>query len=63
VAVRTLGATARFAEGERIHTESSYKFRRAGLRALFAGAGFRPERSWSDDRRWFAVHLLRVPPA
>ncbi len=63
VAIRALGVEARFAEGERIHTESSYKFTRAALRALFAAAGFGWERSWSDDRRWFAVHLLRVPPA
>jgi dimethylhistidine N-methyltransferase len=57
-----LGAAARFAAGERIHTESSYKFTTEGLRALFRGAGFRWERSWFDDRRWFAVHLLRVSP-
>jgi dimethylhistidine N-methyltransferase len=63
VGIRALGAVARFAEGERIHTESSYKLTRARLRGLFAGAGFRGERSWLDDRRWFAVHLLRVPPA
>jgi len=60
VRLGALDAVARFAAGERIHTESSYKFTRAGLRALFRGAGFRWERSWEDPRRWFAVHLLRV---
>ena len=55
-----LGASAQFAAGERIHTESSYKFTRAGLRELFRAAGFEWERSWHDERRWFAVHLLRV---
>jgi dimethylhistidine N-methyltransferase len=63
VTIRALGAAARFAAGERIHTESSTKFTRAGLRTLFTAAGFRRERSWLDDRRWFAVNLLRVPPA
>jgi L-histidine Nalpha-methyltransferase len=58
-----LGAAVRFAAGERIHTESSYKLTDDGLRALFAGAGFAWEQSWFDDRRWYAVHLLRVPPA
>ncbi len=61
VRLRALNAVARFAAGERIHTESSYKFTRSGLRALFRGAGFRWERSWEDQHRWFAVHLLRVP--
>ncbi len=61
VHLRALDAAVRFTAGERIHTESSYKFTRAGLRALFRGAGFRWERSWEDPRRWFAMHLLRVP--
>jgi L-histidine N-alpha-methyltransferase len=62
VAIRALGAAARFTAGECIHTESSHKFTRAGLRTLFTGAGFRRERTWLDGRRWFAVTLLRVPP-
>ncbi len=61
VRLRALDVVVRFAAGERIHTESSYKFTRVGLRRLFRGAGFRWERSWEDPRRWFAVHLLRVP--
>jgi L-histidine N-alpha-methyltransferase len=61
VRLRALGAVVRFAAGERIHTESSYKFTRQGVRALVAAAGFRWERSWEDERRWFAVHLVRVP--
>jgi L-histidine Nalpha-methyltransferase len=61
VRLRALGAVVPFAAGERIHTESSYKFTRRGLRAMVAAAGFRWERSWQDERRWFAVHLVRVP--
>jgi L-histidine Nalpha-methyltransferase len=61
--IGALGAAVRFWAGERIHTESSYKFTDDALRALFAGAGFAWEQSWFDDRRWFGVHLLRVPPA
>jgi L-histidine N-alpha-methyltransferase len=63
VRLGALGAVARFAAGERIHTESSYKFRPPALRALFAAAGFQVERRWQDERGWFAVHLLRVPAA
>ena len=61
VRLRALSTVIRFAAGERIHTESSYKFTRQGVRALVAAAGFRWERSWQDERRWFAVHLVRVP--
>ncbi|HSS37885.1 MAG TPA: L-histidine N(alpha)-methyltransferase [Polyangia bacterium] len=61
VRLRALGTVVPFAAGERIHTESSYKFTRQGVRALVAAAGFRWERSWQDERRWFAVHLVRVP--
>jgi dimethylhistidine N-methyltransferase len=63
VAVRALGVEIRFARGERIHTESSYKFTRAMIGRLFTQAGFRLERTWTDERRWFGVHLARVPAA
>ena len=63
VAVRALGVEIRFTPGERIHTESSYKFTRAMIGRLFAHAGFRLEKTWYDERRWFGVHLARVPAA
>jgi L-histidine N-alpha-methyltransferase len=56
-----LGLQVRFAAGERIHTESSYKLTRARLRQLLTEAGLRPEQSWYDERRLFGVHLARVP--
>jgi L-histidine Nalpha-methyltransferase len=61
VPIRSLGLEICFAAGERIHTESSYKFTRVMLDRLFSGAGFTWERSWYDGRSWFGVHLLRVP--
>ena len=61
VVVGALGVEVGFAEGERIHTESSHKFTTTGVRRLLAQAGFRAEASWYDERRWFAVHLARVP--
>ncbi|MFL5308676.1 MAG: L-histidine N(alpha)-methyltransferase [Polyangia bacterium] len=61
VRLRALATVIPFAAGERIHTESSYKFTRQGVRALVGAAGFQWERSWEDERRWFAVHLVRVP--
>jgi uncharacterized SAM-dependent methyltransferase len=61
VELPALGAEVRFTAGERIHTESSYKLTRVTLRRMFADVGFRWERSWYDARRWFGVHLVRVP--
>lgn len=50
-------ATFAFAEGETIHTESAYKWEPRAFDALAAIAGWRPERTWTDDRAWFAVKL------
>jgi dimethylhistidine N-methyltransferase len=49
----------RFAEGERIHTESSYKYRLADFTALLEGAGFGGAETWTDEQGWFAVCLAR----
>ncbi len=57
----TAGAELHFAPGRRIHTESSYKFTRAMIARLLVDAGFRLERTWNDERRWFGLHLARVP--
>jgi len=53
-----LGGTAiRFQAGETIHTESAYKWEPRAFDALAVLAGWRPERSWSDERAWFTVRL------
>jgi L-histidine N-alpha-methyltransferase len=61
VSLGTVGAEIHFAPGQRIHTESSYKFTRAMIDRLLVDAGFRLERSWYDEQRWFGLHLARVP--
>lgn len=48
------------AEDERIHTENSYKYTMPMVRAMLNPAGFALERSWFDQRKWFALHLARV---
>jgi L-histidine Nalpha-methyltransferase len=53
--VRVAGERIDFAEGESIHTESSYKFTLQGLHALAARAGPRARQDWTDPRRWFSV--------
>lgn len=49
----------RLQAGERIHTENSYKFTKSGVKDMVAMAGWRHERTWTDDQNWFALHLLR----
>jgi dimethylhistidine N-methyltransferase len=61
VTIPALGASIDFAARERIHTESSYKRTDVSMRRILARAGFAPETAWTDDRRWFALTLARVP--
>lgn len=58
--VRWPGGERRFAAGERIHTENSYKYRRGDFEALLRDAGFRAPRCWTDERGWFAVFAAQA---
>lgn len=49
-----------FKAGERIHTENSYKYTDQMIDSLLRESGFTLERTWSDRKRWFGVHLARV---
>jgi L-histidine N-alpha-methyltransferase len=60
IRIADLDAAIRFAKGETIHTENSYKFTNKMLKDIIAEAGFVIERTWTDKRKWFGVHLLRV---
>jgi L-histidine N-alpha-methyltransferase len=55
--VRWPGGERVFAAGERIHTESSYKWEAEGFEALLRDAGWRHVRRFSDARDWFGVFL------
>jgi uncharacterized SAM-dependent methyltransferase len=61
--IGALGIDVRFGPGERIHTESSYKFGDDDMRALAAGCGFRVGKEWHDRAGRFSVHLLVREPA
>lgn len=50
----------RFAAGETIHTENSYKYRPGQAEAMLLAAGFKPARTWTDERGWFAVYLAKA---
>ncbi|MCY2958557.1 MAG: L-histidine N(alpha)-methyltransferase [Planctomycetota bacterium] len=56
VRVDALELDVRFARGERIHTEDSYKYSDAEVRELGRAAGFRVERTYTDsDARFLSV--------
>jgi dimethylhistidine N-methyltransferase len=50
----------RFAAGERVHTEHSYKYTIDEFVRLSRAGGFAPVRSWTDAEELFSVHLLEV---
>lgn len=54
------GGARRFAAGERIHTEDSYKWTPEGFAALLGEAGWRDVARWIDARGWFAVVVARA---
>ena len=56
---RIAGETVRFAAGESIHTDNSYKYVPALFARIAVAAGWRPERVWLDDDKLFSLHLLR----
>ena len=53
------GRHFRFAEGERIHTENSYKYAIPEFHTLAARAGFRAVHTWTDKNELFSVHYFR----
>ena len=57
VCIPTVGLEVRFAAGELMRTEISDKFRREGLEAELAAAGFEPARWWEDPLGDFALSL------
>jgi len=58
--VTAAGRSFRFAAGESIHTENSYKFTLEGFARLAAEAGWKLERTWVSSAPSFAVVLLRA---
>jgi len=60
VAIPSLNLCVRFANGERIHTENSYKYTVEMVNEMVEPAGYAITRTWFDARKWFALHLARV---
>ncbi len=49
-----------FGEGERIHTENSYKYSLAEFEAMTRSAGFVSQQVWQDTNGWFSVFFLNA---
>ncbi|MFT4112727.1 L-histidine N(alpha)-methyltransferase [Silvibacterium sp.] len=57
VSIPALELEVRFARGETIHTENSYKFTPESIASIVERAGFAMTRCWSDPQQWFGVYL------
>jgi dimethylhistidine N-methyltransferase len=60
VTVRWPDGERRFARGERIHTENSYKYTIPGFLDVLRHAGFGDTQVWTDASQWFAVIHARA---
>ncbi|HJT34247.1 MAG TPA: L-histidine N(alpha)-methyltransferase [Pirellulales bacterium] len=58
VTIGRFGLTVRFAAGETIHTENSYKYSLAEIDALATAAGLQEQCSWQDAAGRFSLHLF-----
>lgn len=56
--VRVAGQRFHFAQGESIHTESSYKHGPLRIQAMAAGAGWTQRQMWTDAHARFGVHVF-----
>ena len=52
------GQRVRFAQGETIHTENSYKYAPNRMRAMARSAGWSPRETWTGPNESFALWLL-----
>ncbi len=60
VHIRSLDLAVDFQAGERIHTESSYKFTPDEIAVLAERSGFAPLRTWTDAAQRYALSLFTV---
>ena len=60
VRIADLDMDVGFADGEELRTEISAKFRREGVEAELATAGFELARWWTDAQGRFALSLSRL---
>jgi len=54
------GTAIRFAKGESLHTENSYKYHVEEFQGLAAKAGWNPRRCWTDSQNRMSLHYLQA---
>jgi dimethylhistidine N-methyltransferase len=62
IRISSLDLEVQFEEGERIHTENSYKYDMADLSSLAAETGFKLSRTWLDSMQRFSSNLFVAAP-
>jgi dimethylhistidine N-methyltransferase len=62
VTIANLAQSIRFAAGETIHTENSYKYSLDDIQAMGDEAGFKLDKTWYDSQGYFLVALFRPRP-
>ncbi len=60
VDLKLIQLAVKFKAGERIHTENSYKYTMPIVNEMLSASGFSLEKTWFDQKQWFALHLARV---
>jgi uncharacterized SAM-dependent methyltransferase len=60
VKLKVIQLSVKFAKGERIHTENSYKYTIPMVNEMLSASGYSLEKTWFDGKKWFALHLARV---
>ena len=58
--VKWQGGERRFGEGERIHTENSYKYTVENFVQLLSQSGWAVTKNWRDRKNWFMVCYARA---
>jgi uncharacterized SAM-dependent methyltransferase len=58
--LKLIQLAVKFRAGERIHTENSYKYTIPMVNEMLSASGFSFEKTWFDQKKWFALHLARV---
>ncbi len=59
VTIGQLNRRFSFQKGETIHTENSYKYSMQQVHALASRTGFKVQKTWFDDKKWFSVNLFK----
>lgn len=58
VKINAIDSTISFTQGERVHTENSYKFTKEMISEIAAYSGLEFSKMWTDDKKYFSLCLF-----